>query len=63
MKVKNGKEVLDFEGIFIELDEKSKVGIFLSDDSECDFDEYECVGDKGEIEVNGKIIKWGVLFS
>jgi hypothetical protein len=27
-----------------------------------DFGNYECVGDTGEIEVNGKVIKWGVLF-
>jgi hypothetical protein len=61
MKVKNGKEVLDYEGIFIELDNKG-TGIFLSKDEKLDFDDYECVGDTGEIEVNGKIIKWGVLF-
>ena len=63
MKVRNGKEILDEEGVFIELDEKSGVGIFISNDKECDLGEYECVGDKGEIEVNGVIIKWGVVFS
>jgi hypothetical protein len=63
MKVRNGKEILDEEGIFIELDENSGVGIFISDDEECDLGEYECVGDKGEIEVNGVKIKWGVVFS
>ena len=62
MKVKNGREVLDYEGIFIELDVYG-TGIFLSEDEELDFDDYECVGDTGVIEVNGKIIKWGVLFS
>ncbi len=62
MKVKDGKEVLDFEGVFIELDEKSNVGIFISNDSECDFGEYECVGDSGEIEINGMLIKWGVVY-
>jgi hypothetical protein len=61
MKVKNGKEVLDCEGIFIELDNEGN-GIFISEDEGMDFGNYECVGDTGEIEVNGKVIKWGVLF-
>ncbi len=63
MKVIDGKKVLDFEGVFIEVNEENGSGIFISNDSKCDFDYYECMGDTGEIEVNGTTFKWGVLYS
>jgi hypothetical protein len=61
MKVKNGREVLDFDGVFIELDDNG-VGLFISNDSKCDFGEYECVGERGEIIINGMVLKWGVVY-
>jgi hypothetical protein len=62
MKVLDGKEVLDFEGIFIEFNDEG-VGMFLSEDEELDFGEYETCGDSGKVILDGKVIKWGILFN
>ena len=63
MKIKNGREVLDYEGVFIEFEDEFGVGMFISEDKELDFREYEGVGESGEVEVEGKMIKWGILYS
>jgi hypothetical protein len=62
MRILDGKEVLDFEGIFIEFNDDG-VGMFLSEDKNLDFGEYETCGDSGEVELEGgRIIKWGILY-
>jgi len=37
--------------------------MFLSEDKDLDFGEYETCGDSGEVELEGgRIIKWGILY-
>ena len=63
MEILNGKEILDYEGIFIKFNDEG-VGMFISEDKDLNFSEFEGCGDDGTVELSdGKIIKWGILFN
>ena len=62
MRILNGKEILDYEGVFIEFNDEG-VGMFISEDEGLDFSEFECCGESGKVILDGKVIKWGVLFN
>jgi hypothetical protein len=64
MKVLKGKivkEIMGFDGIFIEFNSDGE-GMLISEDKDLDFGEFETCGDSGEVELEGgRVIKWGIL--
>jgi len=62
MEILNGREILDHDGIFIKFNDDG-VGMFISEDKDLNFNEYEGCSEDGIVELDGKIIKWGILFN
>jgi len=63
LKVIDGREILDHDGIYIPADSSGDAGLFITIDSTFDAGDYETAGDSGEININGKIFKWAILYS
>ena len=59
----DGREVLDHDGVFIYADSSGNSGLFITTDPTFDAGDYEVAGDRGEININGKIFKWAVIYS
>jgi hypothetical protein len=63
LTIVDGREVLDHDGIFIYADPLGNSGLFITTDPTFDAGDYEIAGDQGEININGKIFKWAVIYS
>lgn len=63
LKVVDGREILDYDGIYIHADPSGDTGLFITTDLSFDASEFETAGESGEIDINGKIFKWAVLYS
>ena len=63
LKVVDGREILDHDGIFIYADPSGDSGLFITTDPTFNAGDYETIGNDGEININGKVFKWAEIYS